>query len=151
MVQRNDIDDSDKRSTGSAASDTETVIEEEWQALLQLLRKSLKQYNRAKTANDQAAMKKLAKEIEEIMRKLADSHSDSAEQAEWTRRANEFSKASDAGKENMLLDIGKGLGIIIAAPFILAGGVLYGTGLFVKGLGNLLTGGAIGRALNGGN
>ncbi|KAJ6480396.1 hypothetical protein C8R45DRAFT_905950 [Mycena sanguinolenta] len=148
MVQCND--DSDKRSTNSV-SDTETVTGEEWQALLQLLRDSLKQYNRAKTAGDQASLKKLAKEIETIMRDLADGHNDPAVQAEWTRKADEFSKASDVGKENMLLDIGKGLGIIIASPFILAGGVLYGAGLFVKGLGNLLTGGAIGRTLNGGN
>ncbi|KAF8208949.1 hypothetical protein K438DRAFT_1811476 [Mycena galopus ATCC 62051] len=81
------------------------------------------------------------------MRKLADASDDLEKRAEWTRKADEFSKGSDDDKENMLMDIGKGLGIIVAAPFLLAGGVLYGVGLFAKGLGNLLSGGAIERRL----
>ncbi|KAJ6480402.1 hypothetical protein C8R45DRAFT_905959 [Mycena sanguinolenta] len=149
MIKGNN--DSDKRPASLAASNTETVTGDEWQALQKLLSKKLKEYNQAKTAGDRAAKKKLAKGIEALMRALADSHTDPAVQAEWTSKADEFSKASDARKDNMLLDIGKGLGLAIASPLLMAGGILYGLGLFGKGMGNLLTGGTIGRALNRGN
>ncbi|KAJ6480405.1 hypothetical protein C8R45DRAFT_905963 [Mycena sanguinolenta] len=142
-----------RRPSSLTASNTETVTVtgDEWQALQKLLSNKLREYNQAKTTGNRAAKKKLAKGIEALMRALADSHNDPAVQAEWTSKADEFSKASDARKDNMLWDIGKGLGIVIASPFMLAGGILYGTGLFMKGMGNLLTAGAIGRTLNRGN
>ncbi|KAJ7152469.1 hypothetical protein C8R46DRAFT_1121307 [Mycena filopes] len=133
----------DQRSTGSSSSE-----EEKWQEMLAKLQKLLKKYDRAKKRGDEEAMKRLAADIEASMRAMADTHPDPAVKAEWTTKADDFGKAPEDAKENMLLDIGKGLALIIASPFMLAGGVLYGVGLFTKGLGNLLTGGAIGRAMD---
>ncbi|KAJ7333246.1 hypothetical protein DFH08DRAFT_966083 [Mycena albidolilacea] len=111
-----------------------------------MLQRTLREYNRAKTQGDDdgEAARRLAREIEQLTR-LADSGGDPATSVEWTRRADEWSAASDIQKDNMLLDIGKGLGLIVAPPFLGAGGVLYGAGLFVKASGNLLTGGYIER------
>ncbi|KAJ7474260.1 hypothetical protein FB451DRAFT_1248445 [Mycena latifolia] len=138
--------DSDKRSISSTSdSDTATLTEEEWQENLSKLQKKLRKYNRAKKRGDEEAIKRLMREIGQDMRSLAESHADPKVRAEWKEKADEFDRAPEGEQENMLMDIGKGLGIIIISPFLLAGGVLYGVGLFTKGLGNLLTGGAIGR------
>jgi hypothetical protein len=101
-----------------------------------MLQRTLREYNRAKTQargdDDEEAARRLVGEIEQLMR-LADSDGDPATSVEWKRRADEWSAASDTQKDNMLLDIGKGLDLIVAPPFLGAGGVLYGAGLFVKG------------------
>jgi hypothetical protein len=112
-----------------------------------MLQRTFREYNRAKTQgdDDEEAARRLAREIEQLMGRLADSDGDPATSVEWTRRADEWRAASDTQKDNILLDIGKGLGLIVAPPFLGAGGVLYGAGLFVKGSGNLLTGGYIER------
>ncbi|KAJ7058750.1 hypothetical protein C8F01DRAFT_1147103 [Mycena amicta] len=75
------------------------------------------------------------------MRDLAAHHPTLEDRTRWAVKADELEKAPDGEKEHILMDIGKGLGLIIALPFILAGGILYGVGLFVKGVGNILTGG----------
>ncbi|KAJ7671847.1 hypothetical protein B0H17DRAFT_1084809 [Mycena rosella] len=136
--------DSDKRSI-SSASDTGTLTEEEWQEMLSKLKKKLRRYEQAKKRGDEETIKRLVREIGQLMSSLADGHSDPEVRAEWTRKANNFEKAPEEAKEHMLLDIGKGLGIIVASPFLVAGGILYGVGLFAQGVGNLLTGGIIGR------
>ncbi|KAJ6509694.1 hypothetical protein DFH09DRAFT_1183051 [Mycena vulgaris] len=138
--------DSDKRSISSKSeSDSETLTEEEWQQSRAKLQKKLRQYNRAKKRGDEETVKRLMRELPGDMRGLGEGHRDPNVCAEWIMKAEDFEKASEEDKENMLLDIGKGLGIIIVSPFLLVGGVLYGVGLFAKGLGNLFTGGAIGR------
>ncbi|KAJ6531673.1 hypothetical protein DFH09DRAFT_1326430 [Mycena vulgaris] len=104
------------------------------------LQKKLRQYNRAKKRGHEETVKRRMREIPG----LGEGHSDPEVHAEWIRKAEAFETASEEDKQNMLLDIGKGLGIIIVSPFLLAGGVLYGVGLFIIGLGDL-TGGTIGR------
>ncbi|KAJ7836979.1 hypothetical protein B0H13DRAFT_184783 [Mycena leptocephala] len=136
----------DKRSisSNSDSSDTETLTDEEWQKDLAKLQKKLKKYNRAKQRGDVGTAERLKSEIGRDMRGLAESASDPEVRAKWTKNADEFDSASESDKDNMLMNIGKGLGLIIASPFLLAGGVLYGVGLFTKGLGDLLTGGLLG-------
>ncbi|KAJ7751877.1 hypothetical protein DFH07DRAFT_825742 [Mycena maculata] len=141
MVQ---FPDSDNGSM-SDSSDTSTLTEEEWRQTAAKLQKKLRKHNRAQKRGDETTIKSLEREIGELMRRLAQGHSDPAVRAEWARRADEFDKVSEVDKQNILLDIGKGLGIIVASPFILAGGVLYGAGLLTQGLGNLLTGGMMGK------
>ncbi|KAJ7823070.1 hypothetical protein B0H14DRAFT_3470306 [Mycena olivaceomarginata] len=70
-----------KDSNEHSNSSTFTLTEEEWQELLQMLQRKLREYNRAKTQGDEEAVKRLAREIEQLMRKLADSHSDPAKRA----------------------------------------------------------------------
>ncbi|KAK7052606.1 MFS general substrate transporter [Favolaschia claudopus] len=136
-------------SHSDSDSSTSTLAENELQTLLTLLRKKIHKYEKAKRSGDKDASAKLEREILVAMRNLSENHPDAAERAEWQQKAEAFAKAPENGSErdNMLLDIGKGLAMIIAAPFLLVGRVLYGVGLFTKGVGNLLTGGTIDRAM----
>jgi hypothetical protein len=77
------------------------------------------------------------------MRDLAASHNDPQVQAYWNRRATEFERAPDSDKKAILMDIGRGLAILIAAPFAIAGAILMGTGMLIKAGGSFLS--AVGK------
>ncbi|KAF7306214.1 MFS general substrate transporter [Mycena indigotica] len=111
--------------------------------LEQLVKLKLRQYERERQPSE---AKQLQKEIIKLMRQLADTHPEPCERKRWEEQADNLDNATEEEREHILLDIGKGLGLILVLPFLFAGGVLYGVGLFVKGVGNLLTGGAIKKA-----
>ncbi|KAG8743063.1 hypothetical protein FRC10_000445 [Ceratobasidium sp. 414] len=82
------------------------------------------------------------------MRQIGDTYPDAESKSEWYKKAKVFEKGNDNDKENILMPLAQGLGILIAAPFVVAGGaifaaggILYGVGKTVLGVGNLLTGG----------
>ncbi|KAJ7749036.1 hypothetical protein DFH07DRAFT_829442 [Mycena maculata] len=110
-----------------------TISEAEWRAKLQKLQKKIRKYNWTKRGDEAAIL--------ESMRDLAKSHNDRQVQAYWTRRADDFEKAPEANKKSILIDIGRGLAILIAAPFAIAGAVLVGTGMLLTAGGKLLSGG----------
>ncbi|KAF7331272.1 MFS general substrate transporter [Mycena kentingensis (nom. inval.)] len=117
------------------------VSAEEHVALLKrLITQKLKEYARAKT---RAERDLLSAEIVGYMRKIAAISPDAKERAEYAARADQLEKAQGEEKDHILKDIGVGLGLILLMPFIAAGGILYGVGSLVKGIGNLLTGGAL--------
>ncbi|KAJ7649574.1 hypothetical protein DFH06DRAFT_555452 [Mycena polygramma] len=148
MTQYNDADKESINSTSdSDASETPTMTEEEWQQKLADLKKEFKKYDRAKKRGDEAKVKRLEGGIWAATRALAEGAKDPKIRAEWEKKADNFKTAADGEKENVLMDIAKGLGLIVASPFILAGGVLYGVGLVTKGLGDLLTGGKASAAM----
>ncbi|KAJ7047890.1 hypothetical protein C8F04DRAFT_1387045 [Mycena alexandri] len=111
--------------------------EVEWQTKLKSLEKKIRKYNWSKNGPSEASV------IVDSMRDLGASHSDPKVQAYWNRRADAFERAPDADRKSILLDIGRGLGILIAAPFAIAGAVLIGTGMLLKASGNFLTGGKV--------
>ncbi|KAJ7367764.1 hypothetical protein DFH08DRAFT_946742 [Mycena albidolilacea] len=115
----------------SAESNGGNVTEAEWKNKLKILEKKIRKYNWSKKGDEA--------DIVESMRDLAASHNDPQVQAYWTRRATEFEKAPDSDKKAMLIDIGRGLVILIAAPFAIAGAILVGTGMLLKASGNFLT------------
>ncbi|KAJ6463250.1 hypothetical protein C8R47DRAFT_82787 [Mycena vitilis] len=115
------------RSTGSLLSELQ------WQLKLKKLEKTIRKYNWTKKGDEAL--------IVASMRDLAASHTDPQVQAYWTRRADQFEKAPDADKKALLMDIGRGLAILIAAPFAIAGAILMGTGMLLKASGSFLTGG----------
>lgn len=107
-----------------------------------MLQRKLREYNRAKTQGDEEAVKKLAREIEQLTRKLADSHSDPAKCVEWMRTADAWHVASDIEREQMLMDVGRVVGWIITSPFLIAGAALYVAGTIAHNiLGKALIGG----------
>ncbi|KAJ7150468.1 hypothetical protein C8R43DRAFT_494761 [Mycena crocata] len=150
MVQ---VTDSDQHSTSSSSdSSDKTASEEEYQHRKEQFKaklgKKLKKYERAKKRGDDAKAKTLLEEILAEMRDFAETSPNAEDSAYWRSKADALEKASESGDKesaNILADIGMGLGIIVASPFLLAGGVLYGVGRWTKGLGNLLTGGSAGR------
>ncbi|KAG8712969.1 hypothetical protein FRC08_013843 [Ceratobasidium sp. 394] len=83
------------------------------------------------------------------MRQIGDTYPDAESKSEWYKKARVFEEGSEEDKKNILMPLAQGLGILIAAPFAVAGGaifaaggILYGAGKTVLGVGNLLTGGA---------
>ncbi|KAJ7664700.1 hypothetical protein B0H17DRAFT_1143645 [Mycena rosella] len=107
--------------------------EAEWQKKLKTLERKIRKYNWTKRGDEAI--------IVESMRDLAASHSDPQVQTYWTRRANEFEIAPDSDKKAILLDIARGIAILFAAPFAIAGAILMGAGMLLKASGDLLTGG----------
>lgn len=92
------------------------------------------------------------RQIPAAMRRIGDAYPDQQARAQWYRDADEFESANPEEREHILMPIAKGLGILIATPFVLAGGIaggavfaagaiLYGAGKVVQGIGSLLTGG----------
>ncbi|KAJ7086685.1 hypothetical protein C8R44DRAFT_893480 [Mycena epipterygia] len=114
-------------------TDPANIDEAEWQAKLKKLQKKVRKYNWTKQGDEAI--------IVDSMRELARSHNDPQVQAYWNRRANDFEKAPDSDKKAILTDIGRGLAILIAAPFAIAGGILLAAGMFLKASGDILTGG----------
>jgi hypothetical protein len=116
--------------------------DEMWRAALRDLQTKIAAYDTAK---------KNGYEVVKAIKHVADSHPDPQVRAHWRQKAEEFEKGDDKVKSNILLDIGKGLGILLITPFALAGAVIfgagaiiYGVGSVIKGLGSLLTVGKFG-------
>ncbi|KAG8712970.1 hypothetical protein FRC08_013844 [Ceratobasidium sp. 394] len=85
-------------------------------------------------------------QIVDAIRGLGDVEPTTEERQRWHNLAVNFQAGDAQARENILMPIAKGLGIIIVTPFILAGGVivaagsiLYGVGKVVQGVGNVLT------------
>jgi len=122
-----------------------------WQAALRDLQRLIEQYEAAKGRDDQEAINVLEPKIAAAMRRLSEGHPDPRVREYWKTRAENFAGGDKKEKEHILADVGKGLLILLATPFVLvggvlfaAGGIIYGVGSVVKGLGNLLTGGMFG-------
>jgi hypothetical protein len=88
--------------------------------------------------------------IPDLMRQVGDSHPDPAVADQWNAKANEFEQGDAVKRKDMLEELGKGLGILLVSPLVIAGGCIYGVGLLcygigtvIAGMGNVLTGGTI--------
>jgi hypothetical protein len=99
---------------------------------------------------DQATVDSIEVKIVVTMRKVGDAYPDNESKSEWYKQAELFESGSSEEKEHILMPLTKGLGILIAAPFAVAGGaifaaggILYGAGKTIQGVGNLLTGGML--------
>jgi hypothetical protein len=129
--------------------------EENWKASLQHLHKRMGVYDGASKRIDypeaEAEAEAEAEKVAAAMRRVGDNHTDPDVKKVWYEKADNFATASPSERATLFDDIGKGLLILLATPFALAGAaifsagaILYGTGMLVKGLGNVLTFGAFG-------
>ncbi|KAF7336384.1 MFS general substrate transporter [Mycena venus] len=132
-------------------TDTATLAEADRSIALLKLRMMLEEYSRATAKgprfrrDNSATTKRLLRNIPQQMRLLGLSQSDPQVCEDWMKKADEFEAASPKRKHNMLLDIAKGLGLMIVSPFLFVGGFIYGYGMMMKGIGNLLSGGTMSR------
>ncbi|KAJ7223278.1 hypothetical protein GGX14DRAFT_427291 [Mycena pura] len=132
-----DVPDSSDKAT------TATLTEAGWEQLEVHLKQSLKTYEQAR---DRAEIERLQGTILRLMQALAKVHPEARERRQYDAKAKEFQRAPDARKAGILVvEIGRGLGLLIASPFFIVGGALYGFGLVFRGAANLVTGGAIGK------
>ncbi|GAB1524266.1 hypothetical protein RhiXN_06100 [Rhizoctonia solani] len=102
----------------------------------------------ADSKGDQAQVSALDREIVSAMHNVGNAYPDQESKDAWHAKASQYESSSAEEKENILMPLAKGLGILIAAPFAVAGGaifaaggILYGAGKTIQGVGNLLTGG----------
>ena len=112
------------------------------------LQRLMEQHGEARVRNDQVSICVIDRKIVAIMRLVGDAYPAGETRNEWYRKADVYEQGDAEEREHILMPLAKGLGIIIATPFALAGGVIfaagaivYGVGKTVMGLGSLLTGG----------
>lgn len=118
-------------------------------ALLEALQNLMKQCEEARSRNDTTAIHSIEIKIVSTMRSVGDAYPDEESKQEWHEKADAYERGNDEEKEHILMPLAKGLAILIATPFAVAGGaifaagaIVYGAGKTVEGVGNVLTGGA---------
>jgi hypothetical protein len=112
------------------------------------LEQMMQQRAEAMNRGDAAAVNALDIRIVALMLRIGDLYASADEERgrHWHDMAGRFQQGGAEEREHILMPLAKGLGIIIATPFVLAGGIifaagsiLYGAGKAVQGIGNLLT------------
>jgi len=132
--------------------DNPSEEEQGWTTALDNLNTQMVTYNVVSKQGDDVETEAEAQKVAAAMRNVGDSHADPRITKEWHKKAQRFSKAGPSERVELFDDIGKGLLILLATPFLLAGAaifaagaIVYGAGTLVKGLGNVLTGGLLGH------
>ncbi|CAA7271607.1 unnamed protein product [Cyclocybe aegerita] len=108
----------------------------------------------ARSQPDDTTVRNIDSQIPPAMRTVGDAYPDQETRRHWYKKAEDYENAPPEQKENILKPLLEGLGMLISAPLMLAGGVvvgsvytagaiLVGAGKVIKGLGSLLTGGNI--------
>jgi hypothetical protein len=120
-------------------------VETEWKESINDLQTQIVKYNQASEGNNSNESGKEAEKVVNAMKRAGDSHPDPKVQKVWYKRAEEFARGNREEKTTMLEDIGKGLVILIATPFALAGAAIFAAGAIVYGAGSLITG--LGKAM----
>ncbi|CAE6471889.1 unnamed protein product [Rhizoctonia solani] len=102
----------------------------------------------ASNVGDEEQVKTIDQQIVSAMRSVGDAYPDQESKDAWHTKASQYESSSAEEKEDILMPLAKGLGILIATPFAVAGGaifaaggILYGAGKTIQGVGNILTGG----------
>jgi hypothetical protein len=139
-----------KSMTRKKSRSISTAEEEAWQDAVKDLQGQVVLYQGAKESGDTAQQRVAEQRVVEGMRRISDTHTDPKVRQEWKAKADEFERAGDAKKEHILKNLGKGLLILLATPFALAGAaifaagaMLYGVGCVIQGLGTILTAGSL--------
>lgn len=110
-------------------------------------------YNRIKQKGFHASQKEMevaGAEVVKKMRNVAATHTDPGIKKEWNDKADDFEQTSKIQRAILSSQIARGLVLMIGAPVVLAGavvfiggGALYGVGSVFKELGSLMTCGEV--------
>ncbi|KAJ3499928.1 hypothetical protein NLJ89_g10010 [Agrocybe chaxingu] len=106
----------------------------------------------ARSQSNATAVRNIDSQIPSAMCTVGDAYPDQETRRHWYKRAEDYENACPEQKEHIMKPPLEGLGMLIAAPLVLAGGVvvgsaytagaiLVGAGKLIRGLGSLLTGG----------
>jgi hypothetical protein len=106
---------------------------------LEDLRRQLQTAMDSWASGDVGARAQAEADIPSLMRRMADAQPDNAKRDEWYARAREWEGGDGIRKHTLTKDLGIGLGVLVASPLIVAGGILYGTGKMVHGMGRKLS------------
>jgi hypothetical protein len=104
------------------------------------LQSSTAAYEAARKAGDAIGMAAAHANIIRYSREVATLSEDPKVREEWALKTERLEKAESEEERNSALhDIGIGLAALVAAPFIVVGGVLFGVGKLVQGIGRLFS------------
>ncbi|KAF9075018.1 hypothetical protein BDP27DRAFT_1316345 [Rhodocollybia butyracea] len=114
--------------------------EQRFRNLAVQLREAIDAYKTARSQNrDEETMKRNQENVLRLMSEVADAAPDPKVKAHYKDKATKFLKASSTKeKDRVLHEIGKGLIIILSAPFAIAAAALYTTAGILQGTGHLL-------------
>ncbi|CAE7221849.1 unnamed protein product [Rhizoctonia solani] len=122
--------------------------EEDARAQLNALDDLFQKRRDATNTGDHEQVTVLDQQIVSAMRSVGDAYPDEESKDAWHVKAKQYESGTEEEKDNILMPLAKGLGILIATPFAVAGGaifaaggILYGAGKTIQGVGNVLTGG----------
>lgn len=126
----------------------EMLGNEQWE-----VQKAMAVYNRIKQKGFNASQKEMevaGAEVVKKMRNVAATHTDPGIKKEWNDKADDFEQTSKIQRAILSSQIARGLVLMIGAPVVLAGavvfiggGALYGVGSVFKELGSLMTCGEV--------
>ncbi|CAE6360471.1 unnamed protein product [Rhizoctonia solani] len=125
-----------------------TSTEENARHQLNTLQDLFQKRRDAADRGDKAQIAALDQQIVSAMHSVGNAYPDEESKDAWHAKASQYESSTAEERENILMPLAKGLGILIATPFAVAGGaifaaggILYGAGKTIQGVGNLLTGG----------
>ncbi|CAL1712111.1 unnamed protein product [Somion occarium] len=120
--------------------------EEEWRQIILQLTIENKRYQDASKSKNSSAIAQHSESIPALMYRAADVHPDPKVKEKFRKNAETWGRAGTDEREEMTHPIAKGLAMLLVAPFVMAGGVvfaagaiLYGAGMVFVGLGDALT------------
>ncbi|KEP49321.1 putative transmembrane protein, partial [Rhizoctonia solani 123E] len=111
---------------GALAQANNPVLEEHIGGALRALESLIKARAEAHNRGDQAQAALINDQIAPAMRRVGDAYPNEETRQHWYNQARTLENASPEEKENLLANIGLGLGLLIAAPLALAFGIVGG-------------------------
>ncbi|KAG8722054.1 hypothetical protein FRC08_007475 [Ceratobasidium sp. 394] len=109
--------------------------EEQARTYLTELEVLFEQHGEAVHRGDKSTVRSIEVNIVFKMRQLGDTYPDPESKSAWYEKAEVFEVGNDEDKKNILMPLAQGLGILIAAPFAVAGGAIFAAGGILYGVG----------------
>lgn len=116
-------------------------VDQRWYETVGTLESQIQQYNKA---TDPTVKRSLGDSVYSTMTHIATEHSDPKIRKLWKKKAKEFQKKRQKKGDNLFIEVGKAFLMLIAGPFLLAGGLTIMVGKVVYGIGTFLIYGRIG-------
>lgn len=112
-----------------------------WKLKLRDLHRELQTYKDAKKlGSDGRNIREQAnRRIVALYKELSDNHPDPEFRLRMAKDAQEWEHADERKREMLVLSFVQGLGMLVAAPFLITGAILHATGQILVGLGDVIT------------
>ncbi|KAJ3475134.1 hypothetical protein NLI96_g12040 [Meripilus lineatus] len=118
-----------------------SVLPDYWKLKLRDLHQELETYKNARSMGSEGRhiRQQANQRIISLYKELSENHPDHEFRRKMADDAEEWERADEKKRDNMVLSVLQGLGMLFAAPFLITGAVLHGTGQLLVGMGDLLT------------
>ena len=133
-------------------SDFDTTNDGEWYTVLHQLTIQTKKYEGLTKRKDAAERKRTSLEILALLRRASEIHPDSGVRSKFRMDAEAWERGDRKGVKNKLRPFKlfmQGSTLIVTAPLLMAGIILYGTGKLIAGIGDMLAFGQLDKFVSG--